>query len=264
MTEVVALLPAAGRARRLGLSEGSKEVLPLEESTTGSGTTLEWLLDALGAAGIGQALVVLRRGKWDVPARLSRRTADPQVSYRVLDHSDSVPQTLAHGLQALPGRTVLLAFPDILYESPDLFRRAVERAAGADLVLGLFECRRPDKSDMVELDDAGTPRRIVIKQPDRGLRWSWGFAVWGPRFSALVQAEAPQSQDAAGRERHIGHLVQQAIDQGYTVRAVTAPGAYFLDIGTPEDLARAREFLAKSTHRSDSHPAAGPRDQGLT
>jgi dTDP-glucose pyrophosphorylase len=49
--------------------------------------------------------------------------------------------------------------------------------------------------------------------------------------------------DWAGHEVHLGHAVQQAIDHGLTVQSVTFPDGGYIDIGTPDALARATQGL---------------------
>ncbi|MBZ0113505.1 MAG: NTP transferase domain-containing protein [Thermoanaerobaculia bacterium] len=251
---IVALLPAAGHARRLGTVDGSKEVLPLGSSPAGEETsTLERLLDGLEEAGISRVLIVLRVGKWDIPTRLAQRRGGPTTAFAAITSSQSVPETLCAGLKFLGDLPILLAFPDILYDPPEIFAEVVqELAQGADLVLGLVPTDRPDKSDMVELDAEGRPIDIVIKSDRTDLVWAWGFAAWGSRFSDLLrstvsQATAPLAAELqAGRELFIGDVVRRAIALDFDVRAVPFPQALFLDIGTPEDLERARGRLKAS------------------
>jgi glucose-1-phosphate thymidylyltransferase len=248
---MVALLPAAGHARRLGEVDGSKEVLPLGSSPEGeANSSLERLLDGLEEAGITRALIVLRVGKWDIPTRLARRRRGPKVAFAAITSSRSVPETLCAGLDFVGDSPVLLAFPDILYDPPAIFSRVVEELAkGADLVLGLVPTDRPDKSDMVELDEEGRPIDIVIKSGRTDLVWAWGFATWGPRFSDLLRTSvresltSPTPEHPTAKELFIGDVVRRAILLGLDVRAVPFPDALFLDIGTPEDLARARRRL---------------------
>ena len=47
---------------------------------------------------------------------------------------------------------------------------------------------------------------------------------------------------AAGRELYPGDLLQVAVDEGLRVEAVHFPAGRHLDIGTPEDLERARSW----------------------
>ena len=235
----IAILPAAGRATRLGLESGSKELVPLGP-VGASITTLGRLLSCVRASGIARAVIVTRTEKDDLIAAAQHPVEGLDVTLCLIAGSRSVPETLAHGLRSIGDVPVALAFPDILYEPADFFRPLIarHRETGADVVLGLFPTARGDKSDMVETDAAGNVRRIWIKAGRDDLGYAWGAAVWGPRFSRLVIDAA---DDPAGdRELQVGQVVQQAIDLDLEVDSVAFPQGLFLDVGTPEDLERAR------------------------
>ena len=234
------MLPAAGRATRLGDAiTGSKEVVDV-----GGRPATVHLLERLAAGGIDRALIALRRGKWDVPEALTGpRLHGVDVGYVMVDTTPSPAHTIAPALRLVPDDIIALAFPDVLFEPPDAFARLVAAQAteDADVVLGLLPPRAPERVDMVELDDDGQPAHIVIKQPDRGLRYSWTLAVWSPRFSRLLLEQVTEfDRSPADHELQIGEAVQAAIDGELTVRAVAFPDGSYIDIGTPADLARAR------------------------
>lgn len=241
--DVVGLVPAAGWARRLGPQPRSKEILPIGSDADGrERVACEPLLEALRRGGVGRAFVLLRRGKTDVAELLgsgARHGLD--LAYRFLDPTPSVPATLAAAAPFLGEARVALGFPDILFAPADAYACLLDRqsATGADLVLGLFPTDRPEKTDMVELDAAGRVRRLVIKQPDRGLRYTWSIAVWSPPFTRHLVAAAAAPSVASG-ELWVGDVVTSALAAGLGVEAVTFPGGSYRDLGTPEDLAAVR------------------------
>lgn len=246
---MIGLVPAAGRAARLGALPCSKEIFPLGLGAGGEvRPACAHLLDAFLDAGVGRAFVLLRKGKWDVPQLLGRGpgsregTATLQLAYLALDPTASVPETLDAAYPFVRDARVALGFPDILFEPRDAFRGLLERQeeSGADLVLGLFPADRPDKADMVELDDGGRVRRLVIKQPDVGLCYTWSVALWTPRFSRYLHEFVARH---VGKEIHVGDVIQAAVDEGWDVEAVPHPEGTYLDVGTPEDLLRALRFV---------------------
>jgi hypothetical protein len=90
-------------------------------------------------------------------------------------------------------------------EPPDVYRRLIERqdADGADLVMGLFPTDQDERSDMVELDDDGRVRSLVIKQPPRGLEYSWAAGVWTPAFTSFLRDFVDRTDfDDESREVH--------------------------------------------------------------
>ena len=247
---VVAIIPAAGWGHRLGDSvSGSKEV-----AEVGGEPVCVHLLRRLALAGIDQAVVVLRDGKWDIPQTLlGYRSVGVDLAYVVVDETPSELHSVAAGLPFTSGRLVALGYPDILFEPKDAYSALIEsqRNTAADLVLGLFPTDRPEDVDMVALDDLQRPVEVVIKQPDRGLLYSWSIAVWTPRFSAyltdaLAQIESGQADTAAKapQELSMGDVVQAAIGDSLAVEAVVFEQGGFLDVGTPDDLAEARRLQA--------------------
>lgn len=251
--EVIALIPAAGYGRRLGSIPCSKELLPLGWSrgpaAAGSETPaaptgkamLEYLLERLARGGIRRALVLLREGKWDIPARLrDGHDWEIDLAYLVLPPTASAVETLAAATPWVEEATIALGFPDIVFHPADAFLelRRVQHNRGADVVLGLFPNRQPERSDMVETDDDGTVRRILIKQADHGLPHAWSIAVWTPVFTRyLARFRADHRHAPEPRELYVGDVVQAAIDDGLYVAAHLFEQGASADLGTPEALA---------------------------
>lgn len=249
---VAGLVPAAGSADRLGALPCSKEVFPVGFRTAGGRRrprpACACLLEAFQTAEIRQAWILLRKGKWDIPALLGRGLDPGQedalhLAYLALDPTANVPETLDSAFPFISGYRVALGFPDILFEPRDAFRRLIDQhdAGRAEVVLGLFPTERCEKTDMVELDaDQRRVRRLVIKQPDRGLDFTWSIAVWGPEFSRYLHDLVARHRVSEGRaELYVGDVIQSAIHDGLVVEGVTFPGGSYLDIGTPEDLEEA-------------------------
>lgn len=244
-------MPAAGRARRLGALPCSKEILPVAFAAAGENgpprmrAACEHLLDAYRDAGIARALVLLRRGKGDVVDYLgSGERWGVELLYRALDEpTANVPATLSHGLPLLDDSWVALGFPDILFTPRDAYAHLLHHRRenpGAEVVLGLFPTRQFEKTDMVELDERGRARRLVIKEGDAGLRDTWSIALWSPAFSTfLAEYLATEPEPPSGPEIYVGDVIQAAIDSGMRVDGVRFPEGSFLDVGTPDDLRRA-------------------------
>ena len=245
---VVGLVPAAGQAGRLGALPCSKEILPIG-FTEADGRrrplpACEPLLESLRTAGVRRAWVLLRKGKWDIPELLGRGLSAGEddglsLAYLALDATASVPETLDAAYPFVAESRVALGFPDILFEPHDAYRHllACLDEVDADVVLGLFPTDQHEKTDMVELDGSRI-RRLVIKQPDAGLDYTWSIAVWAPTFSHYLH-EFLARRETAADELYVGQVIQAAIDDGMVVESVAFPDGSYLDIGTPEDLERA-------------------------
>lgn len=241
---VTALIPAAGHGTRLGNSvPGSKEVVDV-----GGIPAMGHLLQRLELARVHRGLVVLRNQKWDVPEALLEYRTEVLLSYVIVEETPSQLHSVTLGLGFLDSELVVFGYPDILFEPEDAFASLLDRQSetGADVVMGLFPSDIPERVDMVALDDESRPVELVIKQPSRGLLYSWSIAVWTPAFSKMLidfvrMYDAGEDMLLLGAEEPVvGHVIQKALDDGLDVEAVVFPNGEYLDIGTPEDLNRAR------------------------
>ena len=251
--ELVGLIPAAGRARRLGALPCSKEVLPIGVRSTPSGpvprVACDCLLEGLRLAGAARALIVLREEKQDVVRYLGAgEGCGVPIAYVRIAESASLPESLDRAHPFVSGRRVALGFPDVQFEPADALAQVAVRQAetGADLVLGLFPTPRPESTDMVELDAGGRVRRVEVRPRATSLRLCWVLAAYGPAFTEHLHAFVAEALQlgAAGEttegELQIGAVVASAVERGLDVRGVEIEGGRFRDIGTPEDLAAVR------------------------
>lgn len=245
--ETIGLIPAAGLATRLGPLPCSKELYPIGVQGAPSGApkvACHYLLERMQTAGITSAYIILRTGKWDIPAYFGNGAkVGMNLAYLLMGSPFGAPCTLDQAWAFVRHARIALGFPDILFEPADAYARLLQHqtATGADVVLGLFPTDRPDKCDMVELGPRDEVRRILIKPAATDLRYSWMIAAWQPAFTdfmhAYVAAAIPAQSDA--RELFVGDVVQAAIDGGLRVEAQRFDAGNVLDIGTPEDLRRA-------------------------
>ena len=257
--EVVGLLPAAGQATRIAPLPCSKELYPIGFRTSAEDGGLRpkvachYLLESMRLAGITKAFVVLRKGKWDIPAYLGDGSMlDMHLAYLMMGLPFGAPYTLDQAYAFVQHALVAFGFPDIITKPDDAFVRLLERQAetNADVVLGLFVPDQPHKWDMVDLDDEGRIRRIVIKPTQTQLRYAWCIAVWTPAFTHFMHAYLEDLQkpgdradgDHPGpdrRELYVGDVIQAAMRRDMRIEAVRFSDGVCLDIGTPDALVQA-------------------------
>src|SRR6185295_12017873 len=96
---LVGLIPAAGRAERLGPLPCSKELLPIGFRETPRGPAPKvaghYLLERFRAGGVRRIFMVLHESKWDVPRYFGAgEIADVTLAYFFIPGSRSVPETL--------------------------------------------------------------------------------------------------------------------------------------------------------------------------
>lgn len=253
---LIGLVPAAGSATRLPSTPCSKEIYPIGFRARADGSDLrskavcEYLLEALYLGGVGRVLVVIRSGKWDIPAYLGDgNELGLDLAYLVVDESSGVPFTVDQAYPFLGEELVLFGFPDILFEPADAFIHLVgrQRQTDADIVLGLFPAHDSEKYDMVSVDEAGAATAIVIKPTETDLPHAWIIAVWTRAFTEFLHERQalsvvrPSSDPAIQTESevHIGQVIDAAIRAGLKVQTVEFPEGRYLDVGTPQDLAYA-------------------------
>jgi dTDP-glucose pyrophosphorylase len=258
--EIVGLIPAAGQAKRLQPFPCSKELFPVgftKDPQTGMPrpkVAAHYLLEKFKAAGISKAFIVIREGKWDIPNYFQQgQGVGLSLAYLVIPGSVGPPDTLDRAYPFTAQHRIAFGFPDILFGPPDAYGRLVEQQerTGADVVLGLHRIEDTRIWDMVDSDTDGRVREIVMKPASTTLTFGWCFAVWMPAFSEFLhqflRAEetkrnmsvlASTSNDPGG-DLAVGVVLQAALKAGLTIQTVKFPQDSYLDIGTPENLAKA-------------------------
>lgn len=260
---VIGLIPAAGVSARLAPLPCSKELLPVGFMPSPSGPKPKpvclYLLERMRLAGIARAFLVLRPGKWDIPAYLGHGAQlDMSLGYLIMNLPHGSPYTLDQAYPFAQGCLVALGFPDIIFEPKDAYAQLIarQRATGAAVVLGLFPTDQPHTTDMVALDETGRVVRIDVKPLTSDLAYTWMLCVWAPEFTEFLhgylaeveaQRAAPDPDQRPRREVFVGDAIQAAIDAGMAVDAVLFPEGSALDVGTPGNLVRAvRRYAAEA------------------
>ena len=242
----VAIIPAAGVGSRLPGRKLSKELLPVGGAHATEMPVIACLLNSLQSAGVREVTVVIREGKQDMVEYLAGGEWH-QIHFdnSITAGTSGVPETVALGLRGITNRRIAFGFPDILFEPGDAFTRMMQEldSTDSDVVLGLFPTGSPGKMDMVEANASGQVTTIEIKPGNTRLDLTWILAVWEPHFSRYLLELAERETSGAGGQRdnaHLGHAFQRAIADGIKIGSVSFRSGRSLDIGTPDDLQRAR------------------------
>jgi glucose-1-phosphate thymidylyltransferase len=259
---IIGLVPAAGKAARLSPLPFSKELYPVGFQRLDNGRSLHpkpvcvYLLEKMRLAGTTEAYIVLRKGKWDIPAYLcDGKMLNMHLAYLMMDLPFGVPYTLDQAYPFVQDAIVAFGFPDIIFQPEDAFVQLITRQAesNADIVLGLFPTDKPQKWDMVHLDQDGRIQQIIIKPPHTHLRYTWTIAIWTPVFTrfmheyvaglqGLKKRNSAENNSSEPRELFVGDVIQAAIQNDMGIDTVVFPDGSCLDIGTPEDMIRAAQI----------------------
>jgi glucose-1-phosphate thymidylyltransferase len=248
--EVIGVIPAGGQASRIAPLPCSKELYPIgfrpveEANNLRPKVVCHYLLEKMRLAGITKVYMILREGKWDIPAYFGDGSlVDMHLAYLMRGLPFGAPYTLDQAYPFVRDAVVAFGFPDILFQSENAFVQILQRLAAGEAcaVLGLFPADRPQRVDMVDVDEDGRVKHIAIKPLQTHLSHSWGIAVWTPMFTAFLHEYVSAHKELAASlpEVSVGHIFQAAMEAGLRVEATPVSDAPYLDIGTPEDLRRA-------------------------
>lgn len=256
--DIVGLIPAAGKATRLGHIPLSKELYPIGfevlNGVQSPKTVSSYLLDQMEGAGISSFHFVLRNGKWDIPAYYKGGAEfNRNFSYHIADYSYGVPFSINQAFPFLKKKVVALGFPDILIKPEKIYKELSEKLFDdkeTSVVLGLFPSPDPLKWDMVKLDDKKNIQNIFIKaEKGKHLKYAWVVAMWKPLFTEflnnyineLLSNNSPE--ELLVSECQLSDIYLSAISKGIKIDTVIFEEGKCMDIGTPERLIKAGAFL---------------------
>jgi glucose-1-phosphate thymidylyltransferase len=257
--QVVSLIPMAGRATRISPLPFSKELYPIgfrivdKEAGPRPKVVAHYLLEKMRVAGISRVFIVLAKGKWDIPDYFGDGSfVDVHCAYLVMRYPFGPSCSMDQAFPFIRDSFVAFGFPDILFQPDDAYVQLLERqrTTHADVVLGILPAHNPQEMDMVDTDGEGNIINMIIKPTRTHLRNTWICAVWGPAFTRFMHEyiESRRSEMAAlfGNEGShpqpdlsVGAVIQAAIRANLRVNSVLFPHGTYVDIGTPEGLAKA-------------------------
>lgn len=261
---VVGIIPAAGRGKRLGNLPLSKEILPLgywpeaAPESSRSRVASHYLLGHMRDAGVRRVYMAIASDKVDIVSCLGGGAdLGVDLAYRVLDDSPGTPFTVDSLYPFVSKQVCALGFPDIIFEESGVYSRLLRhlQESSAEVVLGLFPAEQPEMVDMVAFNErTGRVSDLFIKPVTSDLRYTWGAVVWRADFTAYMHDFLAGALDdparladllsaAQGNELYMGDVIQSALRAGLGVEAVIVSGQPYLDIGTPLNLRRAMQLL---------------------
>ncbi len=255
---IAGIIPCAGLGTRLGLLPFSKELYPIglkkHKGKEVPKVACDYLIDHMLDAGVKNIHFVLRKGKWDIPAYFGGGlNHDLNSCYHIADYSYGVPFSVNQPFPFIKDKIIVLGFPDILFKPKNVYQELIQELENndeTDIVLGVMPVLRPDKWDMVELDEEGNVTDVIIKSAvGKQKPYGWTIAAWKPRFSEFLNHRISTllldktKEELEKNEIYFGHIITDAIKKGMKVRSVVFKNGNCLDIGTSEDLHITKTFL---------------------
>mgnify|MGYP001440389194 CR=1 FL=1 len=246
---ITGIIPAAGKATRLGPIPCSKEILPIgfieqpgEHPELQLLTGLDHSLMAFADAGIMSAHIVISPEKSDIPKYVNKRQlhTNMDLKFSTVRNSPNILVSLDTPFAQYEKHDVALLFPDIIFEPRNLLKSLHEtfKENRSDIVLGLFPTDHGHEMDVVSLSADGRVEAVRPKPRTGPAGHTWIAAIWNPHFSALLHEEAKNSITRGQNEceSFIGNAVHKAILEGYRVMGVPFTDGRCCDLGTTANL----------------------------
>ena len=251
----MAVLPAAGRSRRMAPLPCSKELLPVGfgavpgKQGVRHKVASHYLLESFRQAGIRKGYVVIRQGKWDIPAYWGDgQMLGVDLAYVVIEGSSGPPDTIDRAYSFVKDKIVAFGFPDILFRPRDVFAKLLARLGrrGVDVVLALFPAQETKAMDMIDIDARDRVRVIQLKPRRTRLKYAWLCAVWTPTYTEFLhqflhRVRRQEVPGLIGNRRidpqgdiPVGAVLRAAVQANLKVEGVTFPTGRYIDIGTPQ------------------------------
>ncbi|NMC00856.1 MAG: dTDP-glucose pyrophosphorylase [Chloroflexi bacterium] len=253
--DVVGIIPAAGKGRRLAPYPLPKELFPIGHQLVEVEGQLQqrpmvvsqYLIEAMVAAQLNRLYIVLGPGKLDIVEYYRNGEAyGVPFAYVFQSEARGMPYALDLVSPWLKGNeTILMGMPDTIIEPRDAFNRLLNahRTWKADLTLGLFPTERPQKFGMIGINAAHDVIAHQDKPRQTDLKWLWGITCWGPAFTTFMhetlEQEGREIAARRGREPVLGDIFDLALARGLRVKGLPFEDGRYIDIGTYDDLRQA-------------------------
>jgi glucose-1-phosphate thymidylyltransferase len=220
-----------------------------------------YLLECLRKAGVQKGYVVIRQGKWDIPAYWGDgKILGMDLAYVVIEGSSGPPDTIDRAYPFIKDKAVAFGFPDIIFRPNNVFVKLLDRldCSESDVVLALFPAHDPKAMDMIDIDEDLRVRAIHLKPKTTRLRYAWVCAAWTPVFTEflhqfLYRVKQGGKAGVVGNRRidaqgdvPVGVVLREAVSAKLRVEGVTFPTGRYIDIGTPQAFPMVRRFVSHS------------------
>jgi glucose-1-phosphate thymidylyltransferase len=243
--EKIGLIPAAGRATRLGWPV-AKELWPVQINTTEIVPLIECTMRNMIIADCWHHVFVVRPDKPEIMKHVSTKVPQHvQKSYVCQGHvspggkSSGLVDAIDSSYHLIKGKNVLFGMPDTYVMPHECFLPLVNALEFdlVDIAFGLFETTDYSKYGMVDIDlnvpAPHTVKEIIDKSGlDLGLRYMWGILAWSPAFTEFLHTQYTENMF------DFATILNRAIKHGLDAKAhIIEDGAYD-DLGDMESIIR--------------------------
>ncbi|MGB9777317.1 MAG: NTP transferase domain-containing protein [Anaerolineae bacterium] len=231
-----AVILAAGEGSRMNHPDGLPKVLV----DIGGQTLLEHVLTALAALGVREFVIVVGYRGEEIAEWIRRHRLDQRWSIQVVPNPRWPEGNASSILAARPylrGDRFVVAMGDHLFDPQAL--QGFLKVRG-DFV-GVFDSR-PLLVDIAEATKARSHRGHVVALGKDLTDFQYvdtGLFLCSRRIFPFVE------ECLAGGEGTFNEVKRRWIARGHVLHIFDCQGAFWMDVDTPEDLARAREWISR-------------------
>jgi len=244
---MIGLIPAAGYATRLKYPI-AKELWPVQLENR-IFPLIEQTMINMYQANCDHQIYVVRGDKPEIMRHVS--TVLPRHIHKsyvcqnyqgTASTSPGLVDAIHASYHLIKHKTVLFGMPDTLVRPSNCYDQLIEIIdQGADIAMGIFKTETPEKFGIVDFDDKDyyqddeykgiTVTKIYDKVANSGT-YMWGILIWKPTFTALLHKlyEEYVSDFAV--------ILNEAIKEGFNVRAHIIEEGSYCDFGTLDDIVR--------------------------
>ena len=200
-------------------------------------------MDRFASAGVERVCIVIGyRGEMIREYFAAHPPAGTELEYVVQEEPDGTGSAALLAREFAAGGWFLLTFGDILVD-PQVYRELYRLAEDAEMALALARVEDPYRGGAVYVDDGRVVK--IVEKPPKGTSTTNFISAGIYLFHERIFDELERLMPSARGEYDLTDAIQSTVRSGKLVRCFEVPG-FWRDIGRPEDLAPASDFLRKS------------------
>lgn len=210
---IIGLLPAAGKATRIGGIP--KWLLPVP-----SGYLLDTHVRRMERADVDAVLIAAGAHNATLLAAYK-----PTLGRLYMGNSRTMSEDVLLARPITNNARILFGMPDTYFDNPTVYNVMRRYEREADVVLAVWRIGSDQRGNLgqVAFDDNGMVTDVVDKNLTCPYQWAWGAMLWNPVFWDYITPDMP----------HVGYAIMPAVRAGLRVKVHIVDGAY-TDCGTPE------------------------------
>ncbi len=235
-----AVVLAAGRGTRMKslTDDCPKPMLPLNGRPM-----LAHQMDRFSAAGISRVCIVIGYRGDMVREYFRAHPADGiEIDFAVQDVPNGTGSAALLTRDFVGNSEFLLTFGDILVD-PQVYLKLYERSPGSEIVLALAHVEDPYRGGAVYVEDERVTK--IVEKPPKGTSTTNFISAGIYLFKSAIFEELSKLTLSVRGEYDLTDAIHSTVRAGKTVRGFEVPG-FWRDVGRPEDLAPASEFVRHS------------------